>query len=211
MWTWALDWFAETPPELLAYGHAQPDPVTAWTNCERADWMLWALARGGVDRPRMVEVVGKFRQAQLDSSEVAGVLAELSNLAVLRAALGGRFAQLVADLTAFTEGIPSFARRVRRLTWPRAPHRSFEGCREAFFVARDLWLERQSIQELPTVTWLVALSIRHQLLSMPVELRDAERWVVHGLAEVIAMSDDPRGDATWFEQLVTSSVLDEAG
>ena len=39
----------EACPEAVAWAQAYPTLQSAWDACERADWMLWLLARNGTD------------------------------------------------------------------------------------------------------------------------------------------------------------------
>ena len=40
--------------DAVAWARTQPDPQTAWDNCQRGDWMLWCAARAGIDRRSLV-------------------------------------------------------------------------------------------------------------------------------------------------------------
>jgi len=53
--------------EARAWAKTQPDLQTAWTNCQRSDWMLWLLSRTGVDRddPRLRLMACDFAEAVL--------------------------------------------------------------------------------------------------------------------------------------------------
>jgi hypothetical protein len=39
----------------IAWAQTQPDAATAWSSCERGDWLLWLAKRVGVDRARLVQ------------------------------------------------------------------------------------------------------------------------------------------------------------
>jgi hypothetical protein len=39
----------------IAWSQTQPDAATAWSSCERGDWLLWLAKRVGFDRARLVQ------------------------------------------------------------------------------------------------------------------------------------------------------------
>jgi hypothetical protein len=47
-------WLQTAPAELRTWAASWPDAASAWSTCDRADWLLWALAVSGADRRTLV-------------------------------------------------------------------------------------------------------------------------------------------------------------
>jgi hypothetical protein len=71
-WTKKLEDFGACG-EAIRWAATQPDPRTAWTNCRRADWMLWIAAKL-LPRPLVVQAACDCAETALDFIKDGGTL-----------------------------------------------------------------------------------------------------------------------------------------
>ena len=228
-WQDVLDDFDDTPAGVSPWAGSHADPVAAWRACDRADWMLWLLARSGADRRTLILVLCDLLEAQGSGTRrvrmargwasgtvpvsealrtLGGPLGEIVTLAHLfRQAQGRSVARCVLRVFDPLEPTPAGADRVRRQRWPRHPRTELQRCRPALRVAWDWVADRTLRGDLSTLEALVAVSVRHRLLSLPVGLNDRERDVVRSLAEALATAADRPARMARIEALLLEDPL----